>query len=532
MDITPIESRVLVLAPTTADARVSVRMLEESGIHAEALDLESRLLEEIRRGAGAVIVTDDLSKPEPLSRLRLVLDEQPSWSELPVLLLARPDFPRIDAVRGLAGIVVLERPVHLRTLISAVQAALRARLRQYELRNQLEQTTAANLELRDAARAKDEFLATLSHELRNPLSALTTAAALLDRDAMHPDVAQHAREIVRRQASQMTRLLDDLMDISRISHGRLEIRKKRCGVADIVRQAAETAEPLLVRKRHEYSSSLPDEPLMVDADPVRLSQVLANLLTNAAKYTEPGGKIQLIVAPDGDSVVFTIRDNGIGIDPRYATEIFQMFSQLHPALERSEGGLGIGLALAKGLVELHGGEISVYSDGVGRGSEFRMRIPRDDVAPTAAKAAQPAQTGPAVSQSDLIVADDNVDAADTLASLLELEGHEVRVAHDGRSALQLATERMPGVMLLDIGMPDINGYEVARAIREKAPAGHVLLVALTGWGQPGDKQRAREAGFDHHLTKPVDFNELSAILSKSGQVKRATASSSTGSRSG
>jgi signal transduction histidine kinase/CheY-like chemotaxis protein len=534
MDVSATESRVLVLAPTAADARVSLRMLEEWGINAEAVDVESRLLEEIRRGAGAIVITDDMSKRESLNRLRLVLDQQPSWSELPVLMLARPDFPRIDVVREFPGMIVLERPVHMRTLVSAVQAALRARLRQYELRNQLERTNAANLELRDAARAKDEFLATLSHELRNPLSALSTAAALLDREAMHPDVALHAREIVRRQAAQMTRLLDDLLDVSRISHGRLEIRKKRCDVAEIVRAAVETANPLFERKRHAFSMSLPDRPTIVNADAVRLAQVLANLLTNAAKYTEPGGKIGLTVATEGDSVAFTIRDNGIGIEPKHSSEIFDMFSQLRPALERSEGGLGIGLALAKGLVELHDGEISARSEGAGRGSEFKVSIPRDESQLQPASPEQMTHGGviPAT-RSDLIVADDNADAADTLASLLELEGHEVRVAHDGRTALRLAEQRMPRVMLLDIGMPDMNGYDVARAIRATAPAGDVLLVALTGWGQPDDKKRAHEAGFDHHLTKPVDFGELSAILASTREVRApgAAARSSSSSRS-
>jgi signal transduction histidine kinase/CheY-like chemotaxis protein len=511
-ELTPDESRVLLLAPTAADARVSVQMLEENGISALSVELESQLIAEIRRGAGAVVVTDDASRRDSLNQLRFLVDQQPSWSELPILLLARPDFPRIDALRGFPGMVVLERPVHVRTLISAVQAALRARLRQYELRNQLERVRAANLELHDAARAKDEFLATLSHELRNPLSALTTAAALLDRADSDPVAARHARDIVRRQAAQMTRLLDDLLDVSRISHGRLEIRTARCDLASIVSSAVETVQPLMARKRHELTLSLPEQPITLEADAVRLAQVLANLLTNAAKYTEAGGRIDLTVAQADGFVSFTVRDNGIGIDDRSQGEIFGMFSQLRPAIERSEGGLGIGLALAKGLVALHGGDIRVASDGPGRGSTFTVRIPSGEITADASQVLPSKVEAPV--QGDLIVADDNVDAAESLASLLEMEGHEVRVAHDGRSALQLATERMPGIMLLDIGMPDMTGYDVARAIRANQPRGGVVLVALTGWGQPDDKRLAREAGFDHHLTKPVDFAELSAFLSR------------------
>ena len=473
------------------------------------------LVDEMRRGAGAVIVTDEVSRGEPLRQLRFVLEQQASWSELPILLLARPESPRIDTLRGFPGMIVLDRPVHMRTLVSAVQSALRGRMRQYELRSHLERTRAANLELKQAARAKDEFLATLSHELRNPLSALTTAAALLDRPGAHPQDAQHAREIVRRQASQMTRLLDDLLDVSRISHGRLEIRKQPCDVAAIVNAAVETVQPLLVRKRHEFSLAMPDGPVALNADPVRLSQVIGNLLTNAAKYTEPGGKIALEVNATPREVQFAVRDNGIGIDADSNADIFEMFSQLRPALERSEGGLGIGLALAKGLVQLHGGQISVKSRGPGHGSEFTVVIPRDVALGAAHAPAAATSSGRATAtHADMIVADDNADAADTLAKLLELEGHEVRVAYGGRGALQLASERMPAIMLLDIGMPDMNGYEVARSIRARQKFGHVVLVALTGWGQPADKSRAQEAGFDHHLTKPVDFGELTAFLSR------------------
>jgi signal transduction histidine kinase/ActR/RegA family two-component response regulator len=517
MEVDPIEFRVLVLASTQADARVSVRLFDEWGIEAKAVGSPSQLRTEIQLGAGAVVVTDDVMKAETVRLLRSELERQPSWSELPILLLARHDFPQIDAVRDIAGMVVLERPVHMRTLVSAVQAALRARLRQYELRSQLERTRAANLELRDAARAKDEFLATLSHELRNPLSALITAAALLDRDPSGPVAARQAREIVRRQATQMARLLDDLLDVSRIRHGRLEIQKSPCDVATLVHGAVETVQPLFARKNHEFVLTLPAQRITLSADPLRLSQVIANLLTNAAKYTEPGGRIELTVAVETGSVAFTVRDNGIGIDPKHVTDIFGMFSQLRPALERSEGGLGIGLALAKGLIDLHGGDIAAASDGVGRGSTFTVRIPHVEATPESPSTAEPQHpTKASAAHRDLIVADDNADAADSLANLLALEGHDVRVAHDGRSALQLAAERMPGIMLLDIGMPDINGYDVARTIREREPGDRVVLVALTGWGQPGDKRRAREAGFDHHLTKPVDFEELSTILTDAG----------------
>jgi len=524
MQISPNESRVLVLAPTRADAQVTVRLLTAEGVVAQICETESDLAHEIARGAGTAMLTDEFPRSEPLQELRFVLDLQPSWSELPVLLLARADSPRLETLRHIPGVVLLERPVNIRSMISAVQAALRARLRQYELRNQLERTRAANLELQRAARAKDDFLATLSHELRNPLSALTTAAELLDRGGVNKDTDHMARQVVRRQSAQMSRLLDDLLDVARITHGRLEIKKVQVELSAVVRAAVETVQPLLTRKGHAFVLTLPEREVILDADPVRLAQVIANLLTNAAKYTEARGHIDLVVQRERDELVFRVRDDGIGIEESAQADIFGMFSQLRPAIERSEGGLGIGLALAKALVEMHGGTIAVHSEGRGKGSEFTLRLPcaiasaGRDIAP-ADRIGKPARG------LDIILADDNVDALESLATLLEFEGHTVRVARDGANAIALLAQRAPSVMLLDIGMPGMNGYEVAQKVRLRDDAANIYLVALTGWGQPGDKARAQQAGFDHHVTKPVDFEELSELLARVA-VKACTGSES------
>jgi signal transduction histidine kinase/ActR/RegA family two-component response regulator len=522
MPATSRETRVLVLAPTRADADVTLRVLAQAGLAGEICGSSADLAREILRGAGAVIVTDDVARGDPPSELRFLLDRQPSWSELPILVLARPESPRLAALRTIPGVLLLERPVHIRSLVSAVEAALRARLRQYELRNQLEQTRAANFELQNAARAKDDFLATLSHELRNPLSALRTAADLLDRESAGPEARREARQIVRRQAMQMTRLLDDLLDVARITHGRLEIRVVRASLWSIVRSAVETVQPLLDRKQHEFTLDMPDEDLALDVDPVRMAQVLANLLTNAAKYTEAGGRISLQVESDVRRVTFRVRDNGIGIAPEAASDIFGMFAQLRPALERSDGGLGIGLALSKALVELHGGKITLKSEGPGRGSEFTVRIPLRAAAHAGVGTiGTECDAGGAADRCDIIVADDNADALESMGMLLEMEGHTVRLARDGAQALELMGARMPDAMVLDIGMPVMNGYEVAREVRRMGAP--VTLIALTGWGQQSDRARTRQAGFDHHLTKPVEFAELSRLLSRRADPAAAQA---------
>jgi signal transduction histidine kinase/CheY-like chemotaxis protein len=508
------EARVLVLAPTKADAAVTLRVLKDSGITAEACESAAGVGRELLRGAGAIILTDDATSHDPLMELRHLLERQPPWSEVPVLVLARADSPRLDDLRNVPGVVLLERPVHIRSMVSATQAALRARLRQYELRDQLEQTHAANRELQNQARAKDDFLATLSHELRNPLSALTTAAHLLDRASLDPSADLMARQIVKRQTGLMGRLLDDLLDVSRITRGKLEIRKVRAELSAIVKAAIETVQPLLNRKGHAFSVSMPDRDVVLDADPVRLAQVIANLLTNAAKYTEPQGRIDLNVVRRDEAVEFRVRDNGIGIPAEARSEIFKMFAQLRPAIERSEGGLGIGLALAKGLVELHGGSIDVESAGSGRGSEFIVRIPLAQAAASSVAPNKPEGATTGTRRCDLIVADDNPDALQSLAMLLEMEGHTVRVAPEGTSALALAQQKAPDVMLLDIGMPGLNGYEVASKVRALNGGEGIMLIALTGWGQPTDRARASDAGFDHHLTKPIAYEELSELLTQ------------------
>ena len=366
--------------------------------------------------------------------------------------------------------------------------------------------------LQAADRQKDEFLATLAHELRNPLAPIRTAVHLLSLPTTPATARTRAVEIVGRQVSHMSRLLDDLIDIARITQRRLVLKPEWVQLQAVVDSAMEAAMPAAEAKRHQLTASVDVPQHWVHADPVRLAQVLSNLLNNAAKYTDPGGRIALDVRNGADGLYFTVTDTGIGMTAEALDNVFAMFAQEQSALERSEGGLGIGLALAKGLVELHGGSISAYSAGPGAGSRFEVRLP--EPARSAAGPAQPDAAAPQASGPGRVVllADDNVDALEVLAELLRLEGHEVHVAYDGHAAARLAAQVRPHVLVLDIGMPGLNGYEVARQVRALPWGSDALLVAATGWGQEEDRRKATHAGFDLHLTKPFAPDQLLAAI--------------------
>ncbi|HET9576465.1 MAG TPA: ATP-binding protein [Usitatibacter sp.] len=364
--------------------------------------------------------------------------------------------------------------------------------------------------LREADRRKDEFLATLAHELRNPLAPLRNALEILRIAGNDPERAARAREMMERQLNQMVRLVDDLLDVSRITTGKLAVRKTVVELQGVVRDALETVRPFIESRQHTLELHLADEPIMVNADRTRLGQVFANLLNNAAKYTHPGGHITLGLAREGSEGVVRVRDNGIGLAPESVASIFDMFVQLDRSLERSQAGLGVGLTLARRLVELHDGEISAHSEGTGRGSEFVVRLPVTQAA--AVPAAQAAAQRKPGAARRILLADDNVDFANSLGHLLETHGHTVRVVHDGAQALEAATHFEPDIAFLDIGMPKIHGYELARRLKAQPRTARCMLVAVTGWGQEDDRKRAREAGFDRHLVKPVDPGQIEAIV--------------------
>lgn len=370
------------------------------------------------------------------------------------------------------------------------------------------QLQAANARLSTADRRKDEFLATLSHELRNPLAPMRSALDVLKLklDGVADD---RLMSVFDRQLRHLTRLVDDLMEVSRITQGRMQLKQEPVDLCMLVRSAAQDVKSLMEAARHTFKVSLPQHPVVVNGDATRLVQVVLNLLTNAVKYTPDGGLISLELTRDQGQAVLRVRDNGIGIASDALSTVFDMFSQLEPALERAKGGLGIGLALVRGLVELHDGIIYADSAGLGRGTEFTMRLPLS----TGIVSCQNSEA-PYVHPVSLrvMVVDDNADAAETMAMALELDSYDVKVAHTAEAALDIATHFMPQVALLDIGLPDINGYELARRLRLTTEGASMILIASTGWGQDKDRQLAFDAGFNHHLTKPVDFAQLRLLL--------------------
>jgi signal transduction histidine kinase len=374
-------------------------------------------------------------------------------------------------------------------------------------------------ELRDANRRKDEFLATLAHELRNPLAPVRNAVQLLRLQGLATPDLQWSAEVIDRQVQAMSRLIDDLMDVSRINQRKIELRQDWVSAEEVLRDAVECSRPLIDECGHQLVLSLPADRLLLHADRTRLTQALMNLLNNAAKYMDRGGRIEVKAGQEGSDLVVTVKDSGIGIPGDRLKSVFELFSQVETALSRSRGGLGIGLSLTQRLVEMHGGTVLARSEGLGLGSEFEVRLPLAPAAP-AGLPPEPAQDHAAESfmastELRILIADDNQDACATLASLLELMGHTVRQAHDGQAAVEAAAEFDPQVVLLDIGMPRLNGYEACEQIRAQAGGAGRTIVACTGWGQADDRRRSTEAGFDQHLVKPVDpavlFDLLAAV---------------------
>ncbi len=368
----------------------------------------------------------------------------------------------------------------------------------------------AERELRDADTRKDRFLALLAHELRNPLAPLRTSLEIMQY-TQDPAQLAHVRGVMKRQLEQMVRLVDDLLDVSRIASNKHEMRFELVDIATVVSSALETFRPVLSQSGQKLVTTLPDEPCFLRADPVRLAQVLYNLLNNASKFSARGTTISLVTAREREQLVIRVSDEGVGVPPEMLDRIFDMFEQVDHSLERSRSGLGVGLTLVRRLVEMHGGSVVARSEGAGRGSDFIVTLSTVDVPGVAPERARPA---PAVESRRILVADDNVDAADSLARLLRLRGHQVRVTHDGNRALEEALAFRPEIVLLDIGMPGQNGYEVAPAIRTREPGRDRLLIAVTGWSSDDVQRLTREAGFDHHLVKPIDLESLEAILGR------------------
>jgi signal transduction histidine kinase/CheY-like chemotaxis protein len=655
--------RVLVLAPTARDGALTCEIMTRAGITCGAYASLDALCAALYEGAGAIILPEEFLEVAVDGPLGRYLAEQPPWSDLPILMIARRGAASQDvaqAMEQLGNITVIERPTRIAALVSATRTALRARQRQYQIRDYLtereassrllrqsveemqtllstlpvavfiahdpecrlitgnrsatellrmepgenlsksagdgsapwhfrvlhqgvelaprdlpmqraargEQVPQVRLEhvfddgtvlntlalamplydsagrprgavgvvidmtahlrneaaLREADRRKDEYLAILAHELRNPLAPIRNSLHLLRRATSNDVVASRAAEVMDRQVNVMVRLVDDLLDVSRITRGTISLRKEPVEVAAVARRAIEANRPMIEAAGHRLVVQVPGEPLVVDADPVRLDQVIANLLNNAAKYTDSGGEIRLAVDHTEDTVSIAVRDTGVGIEAAQLPGVFDLFMQVEPHGPRGQGGLGIGLTLVKRLAEMHDGTVDARSEGRGCGSEFIVRLPLLS-GPRPAPAPAPAAIDMTQGDRRVLVVDDNRDAAESLALLLQMLGATTRVESSGENALRALSEFRPTLAIVDIGMPGMDGHEVARRVRARPEFEDLTLVALTGWGQAEDRRLSMMAGFDRHLTKPASLDDLLGLFADRRARGTVTASS-------
>jgi len=506
--------RFLILGPTPKDAEITAALLRGAGIESQAFAALDELVAALPEGAAGVLVPEEALSGGQKAPLTASLALQPPWSDLPILILTRPgaDSPEAtEAWRTLGNVTLLERPMRVSTLLSAAQTAVRARTRQYQIRGHLAERLRTEQALRSADRRKDEFLATLGHELRNPLAPILNSLEILKLSgATAEGGSAHACAVMERQVSHLNRLVDDLLEVSRITRGIIEVKKEAQDLATIVKGAVDTSRPILDGMRHELRFVAPATPVFVAGDAVRLTQVFANLLNNAAKYTNHGGHITIAIEGDDEQAVVSVKDDGIGIAPSLLSSVFDMFMQVDRSTRRAQGGLGIGLTLVKSLVGMHGGRVEARSDGPGLGSEFVVRLPRIKDTAVVRQEARRAQSLPS---RRILIVDDSRDGGESLSVLLRVLGADVSLVHSGRAALQAVESFRPDVVLLDIGMPGMDGYEVARRIRANNVNRSIMLIALTGWGQEEDRQRSAAAGFNHHLVKPADIEQLRQLLS-------------------
>ena len=634
-DAEGVDARTLILTPLGRDAQLIEAVLHESGFPCLVCPESTTLLREAADGCAAMLLVEEAMTPKLQAELDALLGAQPEWSDLPLLLLTGTGAASSTVRRVLerfSNVTVIERPVRVAALVSAVRVANRARQRQYEIRGRMEaqallsalvtssddailstdlkgtittwnagaerlfgwpaeeaigksatilvpqdrmeetrfvledvphgrrlvnhdsirlrkdgsrvhvaltispivdargrivgaskiarditerrraeQALRASEEaLKEADRRKNEFLATLAHELRNPLAPIRNSLGLMSYAGTSSRELAYVKDVLERQVSHMVRLIDDLTEVSRITLGKIELQRESLPLRGVIQSAIETSQPILDAGQHELYVDFGDDDLVVDGDRVRLAQIFSNLLNNAAKYSEDGGPIWLTLRRDGAEATITVRDAGIGIAPEMLPRVFEMFTQLDNSPRRRHGGLGIGLTLVQNLVQLHGGRVDAASRGAGAGSEFVVRLPLATSAPRAEVEPRDAQA--ALPRLRVLVVDDNRDAAESSSMLLEVLGAETRVVNDGGSALA-ALETFPAdLVLLDLGMPGMDGYEVARRIRSDPAHRDLKLVAVTGWGQQEDRLRSHRAGFDHHLVKPTGVDALRAVM--------------------
>ena len=503
---------VVVVTPNAADGALASAFLQEAGIAARRCDtLAESLPLLVDQVACLVLVEEALAEPDA-DALHAALQAQPPWSDLPLLLVAGVGSSLSELVQGIfphsGNVTLLQRPIHPVSLVSAVNVALRARRRQLEVRDLLEQREKA-------VRQRDEFLAMLSHELRNPLAPIRNAAYVLAALDIDDEVFHSCRQMIDKQARHITRLVDDLLDASRLEVGKVQLRLQRVELNESVAAAVESCATATSSQKHRVNLRLHPAPLAVRADPVRLEQAICNLVLNAAKFTPAGGTIDVDVSSEDGCALVRVADNGLGIRPDMLESIFDLFTQDSVTLARTKGGLGIGLTLVKRLVELHGGSVRAFSEGLGTGSRFEVRLPVD-----AAAGEKPAKPGDArggagdARPKRVLIIEDVAETRQSLAMMLRMWNHEVLHAGSGPEGLDRAREAKPDVAIIDIGLPGLDGYQVASRIRREGSAWsrEVKLIALTGYGHESDRARALEAGFDVHVVKPLDPGELRGLV--------------------
>ncbi|HXJ22672.1 MAG TPA: ATP-binding protein [Polyangia bacterium] len=496
-----------IYAPVGRDATLASDLLARAAIQSTACKTFADLETQVRQGIGAVLLTEEELTPARIAWLSDWCREQPSWSDLPIVVFSSlPGEARLRTIGQLqeaGNVSFVDRPVQRRTFLAAVKSALRARERQYESRR--------------AIASRDQFLAMLGHELRNPLSAVRFATDLISRQNVpDPWVAKHAATI-ERQTTHLNRLVDDLLDVSRVTSGKVILRKERTDLAILTARALESLHGMSIAHGVALTRRPEPGPVLVDGDAVRLEQVVCNLVTNAIKYTPRGGHIEVSVSGRSGAAMLVVRDDGIGIPPDQLQSIFEVFSQAPTSLDRTKGGLGLGLALVRALVNMHGGTVEAFSEGVGQGSRFTVTLPLlvtlgHDIT-TQVELADAQDAGVRI-----VLVEDNVDIRETLAELLVLDGYRVDGAGDGPQGLTRILAKTPDVALIDVGLPGFDGYELARRVRAQLGEGPVL-IAMTGYGQPDDRSRAFDAGFDEHVVKPVSLEELGAAIERTRRKK-------------
>jgi signal transduction histidine kinase/ActR/RegA family two-component response regulator len=497
---------ILILAATARDAALAVRALEQGNIKSLTCNNGSELAAILQQGVGAILLSEEACREEIVAALDAFWDSQPTWSDLPIVFLQPPNtsFESGGAarLRARGNLSLLERPLRQITLISAVETALRARRRQYQVRDLIE-------EKETDVRGRDEFLAMLGHELRNPLAAIRYAIGLIN-EIDEGEETRAPREVIARQTTHLARLVDDLLDVARVTRGKISLHKKPIDLNELAKKSLESLE--VARKDSNHQIDFVPSPLrlMIEGDAIRIEQILSNLLFNAVKYTPTGGKIQLQLQSETNNALIIIEDNGIGMSAELLSRIFDLFSQAQHSIDRSRGGLGIGLTLVRGLVELHGGRITASSKGVGQGSRFEVRFPLINQANVTPETELPALPK---GKRRVLLIEDNDDSRHILRLLLEHSGHVVESAADGLEGVEKALEIRPDIALVDIGLPIIDGYEVATRVRA-AFGDSIFLVALTGYNQPEDRRRAHEAGFNEHLAKPIAAAKLRELMER------------------